>query len=581
MKKMALIVAFLILIAPTLVNMSTHSVKPKIAYQTKNLGKLSIVILADGLDYQVFENVSTPNMDELSNLGYLFESNSILPSSTTAATAAIATGAYPNASGVVHTYAYNADEYHQLLSDEQPTRIYFSQMLNATTIFEELFDVDVKTALISAKSKLEVMLGSSGAVDRYILFDWEDYMTTDPHEETVPLEPRIKLLEAMTNATIETIDYYKPFIELGEDVFIFLAYPEPDWSGHAAGPNSSLYKGIVSFIDGEIGRIYNKLIESSLWDRSLVIITPDHGYAQVDPSWNIMNPSDTSHLTGLNLEHVISPTAGNSLFIYLKDLNNLQEAVNQLLSYPWTGGIWTRTPVEGANGTLDDIGLNSPYAGDIFIDIKPPYYASPYTNKGAHGGVSAQKIPIIVTGGAIDTQVNVNYFDQLYIAPTIAEFFGSDKPSKSVYDSTPIRFKPQANIEFSVNPQIAGPGTEVNLVINYSLTDNIENGKIVIDVVNENGTLSFSLEENISGTEGTIEESFTVADLGITSIYVYVTDENGFIYGGSASRILVAEISKPPRAWDKIIMAIVISIILAILMLAIPIYLKKRGIPIQ
>lgn len=573
-----LLIASILLFQP-LANSTTAQ---EATYTPKNLGKLAIVILLDGLDYRVFESISTPNLDELGASGYLFHARGILPSSTTAATTAIVTGAYPNASGVVHTYAFNADEYHKQLPGETPMKHYFSEMLNATTIFETLFEKGVHTALISAKTKLEVLLGKSGSVEKYIYVDWRDFFSIDPHEPGATFEQRAELLETMTNDTLSVIESFKPYIEKGEDAFIFLAYPEPDWSGHAAGPTSELYKNIAKFMDSEVGRIVTKLKELELWSRTLMILTPDHGYSTVDPLLNILDPNDPMHLPGLTVEHVVSTTAGMLLYIYLKDINDTQKAVDELWNYPWTNGIWTRLPAERTNGTLEDIGLNSPYAGDIVLDIKPPYYASTYENYGAHGGTDATQIPIIVTGGAIDTTANIQTFNQLLIAPTIAKFLESELPSKAFYTDTPVKFKPSAKVEFTFKPKIAEPNSEITLNINYTIEGTgIQNAKLIIDVVDSNHTRVSTKTIALDNLNGSLTETISVGPEGVTTVYVYIVDSNNNVLGGKAQNLLVAKVEKPPRDWSSIMGASVLAIILAVIMVALPIALKKGYIHIK
>ena len=575
MMRKAILVLLILLIPIGSLNVNSKNIVIKETFSPKPLGKLALVIFIDGLDVRVLNEINTPNLDYLANNGLSFSSKSVLPSSTTAGTAAIATGAYPNASGVVHTYAYNATEYHLQLPDEDPIRYYFEDMLNATTIFETLYDKGVTTALIYTKSKQEVMLGESGAVSKGIYVDRYNFFTVDPHEPEVTLEEREKFLEYLTNVTLDTLEQLSLLINNGQDAFLFLAYPEPDWSGHASGPNGELYRGVVSFIDSQVGRIIDKLNELGLWERTLIITIADHGYSDVDPALNILNPNDEYHLPGLNVEHVVSTTAGTLLYIYLKNLSDIQKAVNQILTYPWVGGIWTRVPAAGANGTLEDIGLNIDFAGDIVLDIKPPYYASKYENEGAHGGTDAQNIPVILSGGALDKTISLTSFDQLSVAPTLAYYFDADLPSKCIKDYIDV-VKPSAYVTFTVKPSIVEPNSEVELNITYKLRENPESPKIKIEVVDSNNTIVDSKEINITDTEGNLITKVKVGAEGSHKVYVYIIDANQQILGGQANPILVAQVEKPPRAWGKIGAAIAISLILAVIMLALPIYLKKR-----
>ncbi|MGQ4892075.1 MAG: alkaline phosphatase family protein [Candidatus Njordarchaeia archaeon] len=577
MMRKALLVLLILLLPIASMSVSGKNITPKETYTPKPLGKLGIVFFIDGLDARLLDNISTPNLDYLANHGLFLKSKSVLPSSTTAGVTAITTGAYPNASGVVHTYAYNATEYHNQLPDETPTRYYFDTMLNATTIFETLTERGVTTILVYTKSKQEVMLGESKSVSKAIYVNRNDFFSVDPHESGATLEQRAKLIEYMTNITLDTIDQVSKLINSGQDAFIFLAYPEPDWSGHAGGPNSDLYKNIISIIDSQIGRIINRLNTLNLWERTFIIAIADHGYTDVDPQLNILNPDNPEHLPGLNVEHVVSTTAGTLLYIYLKNLSDTQKAVDQLRTYPWTKSLWTRIPANNTNGTLWDIGLNNPFTGDIVLDIKPPYYASKYANDGAHGGTDAQNIPVILSGGALDTSVSLTAFDQLSVAPALAYFFDADLPSKCLRDYIDV-VKPSASVSFSIEPTITEPNSKVKLNITYEIRENVTSPKIEINVVDQNNTIVDSKVLDANSAEGNIVTDVNVGSDGSYKVYIYIVDGNNNILGGQANPLLVAHMEKPPRAWGKIGAAITISLVLVAIMIALPVYLKKRQV---
>ena len=575
MIRKALLILLILLIPLASISVNGTNLAPKETFTPRPLGKLGIVFFIDGLDARLLDNISTPNLDYLANHGLFFKEKSVLPASTTVGVTAITTGAYPNASGVVHTYAYNSTEYHQQLPDETPVRYYFYDMLNSTTIFETLTAKGVTTVLIYTKSKQEVMLGKTKTASKAIYINRNDFFSSDPHGPGVTFEQRAKLIEYMTNVTLDTIDQLSLLINNGQDAFIFLAYPEPDWSGHAKGPNSDLYKNIVTEIDSQIGRIIDHLNTLNLWDRTFIITIADHGYTDVNPMLNILNPNDPNHLPGLNVEHVVSTTAGTLLYIYLKNLSDTQNAVNQLWSYPWAKSIWTRVPANNTNGTLEDIGLNNPFAGDIVLDIKPPYYASSYTNEGAHGGTDAQNIPVILSGGALDTSVTLSDFDQLSVAPALAYFFDADLPSKCLRDYIDV-VKPSASVNFNIEPKITEPDSKITLNITYKIRENPPSPKIKIDVVDSNNTIVDSKILNITENKGNVITDVNVGSAGSYKVYVYIVDSNNNILGGQANPLLVAHVEKPPRAWGEIGAAIVISLILVAVMIALPIYLKKR-----
>lgn len=92
-----------------------------------------------------------------------------------------------------------------------------------------------------------------------------------PYNETVPFRPRVDTVIGWLTDSTNVID------------FAMLYFHEPDATGHQYGPNSQQVLDKVSEMDGILGYIFEKFNESNLWDTVNLIVTSDHGMAEIDP----------------------------------------------------------------------------------------------------------------------------------------------------------------------------------------------------------------------------------------------------------------------------------------------------------
>ncbi len=63
--------------------------------------------------------------------------------------------------------------------------------------------------------------------------------------------------------------------------FGVLYWEEPDESGHSLGPQSSLMDPVIAGIDEKLGFLMNELKKAGLYEKVNLIVTSDHGMAQL------------------------------------------------------------------------------------------------------------------------------------------------------------------------------------------------------------------------------------------------------------------------------------------------------------
>ncbi len=138
-------------------------------------------------------------------------------------------------------------------NDYQPAKGY----VQVETIFELAKKTGVKTAMVVTKEKFE-HLNKPGTVDVYVYSKGS--------------------LEAATNEAVKIIGGVEPWL-------VFLHLKEPDGSGHAHGwghdavsePASPEYINALIEVDRVTGLLVSFLKSFGYWDKTVVIITADHG----------------------------------------------------------------------------------------------------------------------------------------------------------------------------------------------------------------------------------------------------------------------------------------------------------------
>ncbi|MCR8433625.1 MAG: alkaline phosphatase family protein [Crenarchaeota archaeon] len=532
-------------------------------------GRLAILVVLDALNYTVFKELldanMLPNFQNLIENGRLVLGKTIYPAATTACWAALFTGAPPGVNGVVNTNAMNSTEYHLLPLDVEPRTIYYSEMVRAESLAEVLLSEGVKCGFLYSESKVLIALGKSGKAS-VVTYYPPSYNAYDP---SLPVIFRRYYIEELINKSINIIDAFSQIIKDGGRALVTVDLPEPDASGHTHGPTSSYYKDVIKAIDSGLGKLVDYLRTSQLWNKTLLIVTTDHSMIQTTPEYNVLT-ADGKHLVGLPVEHRVIPI-GTLVYIYLKHEEHLNIAVEYLKKLDWISGIWTRKPVEGTNGTLSDINLNITYAGDIVVDLKEPYYARIGSTKGDHGGTNTLTIPIIFSGGMYKDSDLPGDIGILDLCPTLAGFLNVRRPSSSEGRNLRI-YKNFADVKVSVKPTIAKPNQQITVNITYSMLQ-FETATLKVRVLN------MKTNEEVVSKEMAIEapnktETIDIA-IGIEGEYLVeaIVFSDGNPLGRSVAKFLVIkELGTPVVVYY----ALAISITLGVVIMILPIMLRKR-----
>ncbi|MGV8138857.1 MAG: alkaline phosphatase family protein [Mangrovibacterium sp.] len=202
-----------------------------------------ILIGLDGVSSYGFQKAATPRMNEMAQNGALsINARCILESSSSQNWMTMLSGAIPNQHGVTS-------------NDWEPQKHAIEPILkNKAGFFPSVFDL-IKTQ----KPENKV----------YLFYEWGglarmfDLSVPDKVER---VENGVQLL----NKGIDSFFADKP-------EFLFVAVDEPDHVGHAAGHESQAYFDCINKYDSIIGRLVDRLKAEKMLDKTVLIITADHG----------------------------------------------------------------------------------------------------------------------------------------------------------------------------------------------------------------------------------------------------------------------------------------------------------------
>jgi hypothetical protein len=192
-----------------------------------------VIISIDGLRPDALALADTPALDNLkANGAYSPNAQAVLPSNTMPNHASMLSGMIPGKHGILWN----------LPTSESPH-------VNGPTLFSAAHAAGFSTAMVVGKAKLEYLV-LPDSVDQFIGSDTSDI--------------------AVKNQALQVIRAGLPNI-------LFIHFPDVDNVGHAAGWMSPGQLQTVTIVDGLISEIVTTLREADYLDRTLLIITSDHG----------------------------------------------------------------------------------------------------------------------------------------------------------------------------------------------------------------------------------------------------------------------------------------------------------------
>ncbi|XP_068609737.1 ectonucleotide pyrophosphatase/phosphodiesterase family member 5 [Brachionichthys hirsutus] len=216
-----------------------------------------LLLSFDGFRWDYILRVPTPNFNSIMNQGVMVQQvESAYITKTFPNHYTLVTGLYPEAHGIVANQMYDPG-----LNQSFST--------NTGDIYESVWWEEAEPLWVT----IQKTGGRSGAamwpgtdVKIHGMFP-NRYL---PYNASVSFETRVeRIIEWFSAPNAEAVD------------FGVLYWEEPDESGHDLGPESSSMDDVIAGIDEKLGFLMNELKKAGLYEKVNLIVTSDHGMAQL------------------------------------------------------------------------------------------------------------------------------------------------------------------------------------------------------------------------------------------------------------------------------------------------------------
>lgn len=212
-----------------------------------------LLISFDGFRYDYLPKVDTPHFDILVSEGVRAEGLiPVFPSKTFPNHYAIATGLYPENSGFVNNTMYDPEweEWYRIRDREA---VEDGKWYGGEPIWNTLEKQGIRTGTM-------FWVGSEADIQGMHPTHWKRYDDDMPHKARVDT-----VVQWLSGSREEAVD------------FATLYFSHVDTQGHRYGTESDSVEAAIREADRIMGYLKEQLQDSSLWDRTNILVVSDHG----------------------------------------------------------------------------------------------------------------------------------------------------------------------------------------------------------------------------------------------------------------------------------------------------------------
>ena len=384
-----------------------------------------VVVVWDGLRPDYVSSQYTPTLNELAKRGTFFkEHHSCYVTSTEVNGATLATGMYPNHSGILANVQYRPDlSWLGTYGTENFDAIRRADLLSeghyigAATIAEILQQAGFAT--ITAGAKPVVLLHDRSArktlpaqKESVTLFRGQtlprsalNSLVDIPEVGTFPIEaapdstperilhwtkkgrdkvlgwlngrrndpPMSRLVDAWTTRAL-VYGLWKTNVPK----YTLLWLSEPDASQHESGVGSENADAGLEQSDKNLALVIKALKEKGVFERTDLLVVSDHGFSTVDRELNIVSSLKRANfIAGKQFENpepgdvmVVNLGGGVAFYVFEHDEQTVRRLVEFLQGSDFAGVIFSSVPVEGTF-SLSQVNLNAPNgAPDVLVSMR-------------------------------------------------------------------------------------------------------------------------------------------------------------------------------------------------------------------
>ena len=419
-----------------------------------------ILVAVDGLGRARVGPIETPILDQLrqgATTTWFADGRAVMPTVTNSNHASMVTGARAAAHGITGNSSWprGRDAPDQPMND--PATLAMPTVFTRAAASKPL----LRTALVAGKRKFGKLFSASdrqsapGSI-------WVE------SEIGPPMKGRVGIDERTMDAALLVLARESPG-------FLLIALPEVDLISHSFGPRSEPAMAAVRAADSLIGRLVAHLRSAGLWERTVLLVTADHGFDATAATPERPYPPVFlgRELTRAGLsDRLLAVSDGGVAHVYLRDLDPaageldegqagaLSEAARLLEGLPEVERVLSRLRL-GSRPTLagsePDWAIDHPATGELLVVSRPGYYFvdpfHPITARfqGAHGSRRNRGIPLLITGGhpvlAGGGPPVVEPADNADVGATVLHLLGLGEPVFPGGEPVPGRFRGRVLVE--------------------------------------------------------------------------------------------------------------------------------------
>jgi arylsulfatase A-like enzyme len=347
-----------------------------------------VVVVWDGMRPDFVTESNTPTLFQLAHDGVFFQNHhAVYLSSTEVNATAMATGSYPNRSGILGNREYrpnidslNYIKVESLEAIRKGDEVTGSHYLLLPTIAEILQHAGKRTAIAGTKpvaillDRMETGRACGDCVD---LFNYKTVPAAALERLHLPAftpqeTPNTHQDQATTQALIG------PMWDKEVPAFSLLWFSEPDFAQHSTGPGSEMALKALKGSDDNLARVLEELTVRGVRDKTDIFVLSDHGFSTIS---RVVSVTDTLNKAGFHAAHeykqpptdgdIMVVSCGGTALLYVTghDPKLARKIVTLLQQQDYTGVILTREPMDGTF-TLDQVRINTPDAPDIVVSFR-------------------------------------------------------------------------------------------------------------------------------------------------------------------------------------------------------------------
>ncbi len=361
-KPFGFLLCFLVLI------LSGRSARP--ATPERGLAEHVVIVVWDGMRPDFVSSQFTPNLYRLAVEGVFFKNHHpVYVSSTEVNGTAIATGAYPDRSGVIANRDYRPQiAWTDSLGTESIEAIRRGDLLTGgkylrvPTMAEILQRAGAPTMVAGTKPVALLQDRSNrrtntAALASAIVYNGHsipsklvgEIVKTQDKAFPQSATPNAARDEWTTKALTQTL------WEKGVPKFSLLWLSEPDASQHATSPGSETSVAALESSDQNLGRVLRQLEEKKALETTDIFVVSDHGFSTVQRGVDVAEAlkrggfQAAKTLDDPEPGNVLVVGLGGSVMLYVIDHDEsvVRELVRFLQCSDFAGVIFSRSPVEG------------------------------------------------------------------------------------------------------------------------------------------------------------------------------------------------------------------------------------------